>query len=176
MKDRNWKDIGELVGIAAIVGSLIFVGLQMKQDQQIAITETFSTATEATSNLATLIGANSETWEKGLDGGELSIGDEIEFLAMVVAVEAYHVNMYIRFDRLELGPPERIMRSYAYAIYVHPGLRQAFLKRLEFLDAEEESFDAASTAIFFPQAVASYLDYLDRNPPRLPSEKTYIFW
>ena len=88
MKGRNWKDIGELVGITAIVASLIFVGLQMRQDQQIAIAETFSTATETRSNLATLIGANSETWRKGLDGEELSIEDEIAFLAMVAAVEA----------------------------------------------------------------------------------------
>ena len=32
----NWKDIAELIGIAAIVFSLIFVGLQMKQEQEIA--------------------------------------------------------------------------------------------------------------------------------------------
>ena len=33
----TWKEIAELVGIAAIVASLIFVGLQMKQSQEIAI-------------------------------------------------------------------------------------------------------------------------------------------
>ncbi len=176
MKDKNWKGIGELIGIAAIVGSLIFVGLQMRQDQQIAIAETFSTATEAASNLAMLVGSNSETWKKGLDGGELSRTDEIEFLAMVVAVEAYYVNMYIRFDRLALGPPERLMRSYAYAIYVYPGLRQAFSKRLEFLYAQQESFDDPSITNFFPLLVVPYLDNLDKNPPRIPSEMTYIFW
>jgi len=37
MNFANWKDIAELVGIAAIVASLIFVGLQMKQSQDIAI-------------------------------------------------------------------------------------------------------------------------------------------
>lgn len=37
MKPANWKDIAELIGIAAIVASLIFVGLQMKQSQDIAI-------------------------------------------------------------------------------------------------------------------------------------------
>lgn len=37
MNTSSWKDIVELVGIAAIVGSLIFVGLQMKQSQQIAL-------------------------------------------------------------------------------------------------------------------------------------------
>ena len=37
MPSRNWKDIAELIGIGAIVASLIFVGLQMQQSQDIAI-------------------------------------------------------------------------------------------------------------------------------------------
>ena len=37
MKSTNWKDVAELIGIAAIVASLLFVGLQMKQSQEIAI-------------------------------------------------------------------------------------------------------------------------------------------
>jgi len=36
MKMTDWKDTAELIGIAAIVASLIFVGLQMKQSQEIA--------------------------------------------------------------------------------------------------------------------------------------------
>jgi len=37
MKNTNWKDTAELIGIAAIVASILFVGLQMKQSQDIAI-------------------------------------------------------------------------------------------------------------------------------------------
>ena len=37
MKKSNWKDIAEMVGLASIVASLLFVGMQMKQSQQIAI-------------------------------------------------------------------------------------------------------------------------------------------
>ena len=36
MKTGNWKDSAELVGIAAIVASLIFVGIQLRQEQRIA--------------------------------------------------------------------------------------------------------------------------------------------
>lgn len=39
MKKTNWKDIAELVGIAAIVASLVFVGLQMRQDHVFARSE-----------------------------------------------------------------------------------------------------------------------------------------
>jgi hypothetical protein len=37
MKNSDWKDIAELIGIVAIVASLVFVGLQLKQSQDIAI-------------------------------------------------------------------------------------------------------------------------------------------
>ena len=39
MKETNWKDLAELVGIAAIVAPLIFVGLQMQQTRDIAVSE-----------------------------------------------------------------------------------------------------------------------------------------
>ena len=37
MNTTNWKDIAELVGIVAIVASLVFVGLELRQSHQIAI-------------------------------------------------------------------------------------------------------------------------------------------
>ena len=36
MNTSNWKDIAELIGITAIVASLVFVGLEMRQDHVIA--------------------------------------------------------------------------------------------------------------------------------------------
>jgi hypothetical protein len=39
MKFKEWNEIAELVGIAAIVASLVFVGLQMRQDHVFARSE-----------------------------------------------------------------------------------------------------------------------------------------
>lgn len=41
MKKDSWKHLAELVGIVAIVASLLFVGLQLKQSQDIAIAEQY---------------------------------------------------------------------------------------------------------------------------------------
>ena len=35
MAPERWKDIAELIGIAAIVASLVFVGLQMQQTEDV---------------------------------------------------------------------------------------------------------------------------------------------
>lgn len=43
----NWKGIVELIGIAAIVASLIFVGLQLKQGHEIALADQYQARAEA---------------------------------------------------------------------------------------------------------------------------------
>ena len=48
MTNGNWKDVAELVGITAIVASLIFVGWQMKQDRDIALAATYQERSSAT--------------------------------------------------------------------------------------------------------------------------------
>ena len=47
MKKFDWKALAELIGIAAIVASLIFVGLQMKQSRDIAIAEQYQARTDS---------------------------------------------------------------------------------------------------------------------------------
>jgi hypothetical protein len=50
MKRFNWRDLAEIIGFASIVGSLIFVGMQLRQSQEIAIASQYqeraSTAVE----------------------------------------------------------------------------------------------------------------------------------
>jgi hypothetical protein len=47
MKFNDWKNVAELIGIAAIVASLIFVGLQLKQSQEIAIADQYQNRADA---------------------------------------------------------------------------------------------------------------------------------
>jgi hypothetical protein len=50
MKRFNWRDLTEIVGFVSIVGGLVFVGLQLRQSQEIAIASQYqeraSTAVE----------------------------------------------------------------------------------------------------------------------------------
>ena len=50
MRKLYWKDIAEFLGIAAIVGSLLFVGLQLKQSQEIAIASQYNARFTAVSD------------------------------------------------------------------------------------------------------------------------------
>lgn len=47
MRPVDWKDVAELVGIAAVVAGLIFVGLQLRQSQAIAASSIYQERTGA---------------------------------------------------------------------------------------------------------------------------------
>lgn len=47
MPNPSWKDITETVGIVAIVASLIFVGLEMRQTRSIALAATYQARTDS---------------------------------------------------------------------------------------------------------------------------------
>ena len=71
MSTSNWKDFAELFGIAAIVASLIFVGLQMKQSHEIALAEIYQARASMVVDWANQIALNTAAMTaavKGRDG------------------------------------------------------------------------------------------------------------
>ena len=175
-RPANWKDIAEFVGIAAIVGSLIFVGLQMRQEQNIAVVDTFGTVLESNDIALTLISAHTDIWERGLQGDELTSSEEIEFSAMVRAVWGHHIHMAIRFSRIGPGDPEIIQNSFAYALYIFPGLRRVWDAEDNFIEHRNAAFERQSERNSYVRGVRARLQYLDEAEPPVPSERRFIFW
>ena len=60
MAQKNWRDIAEIIGVAAIVASLIFVGLQLKQSQEIALATSFQARTTTLAEAFASRAANSD--------------------------------------------------------------------------------------------------------------------
>ena len=177
MKFASWKEIVELVGIAAIVASLLFVGLQMRQEQQIAIAETRTAVTQSIVEIAVMLEASSVIWTRGLDGEELSNSDQAVFLAMVEAVESHFFNMFLRFERLGIGPAESHARNWAYALYIHSGLRQTYLDGVEYSIQKNAAFEREPIpGNGFRVQVLAYLKQLDDRAPPIPGSKRYVFW
>ena len=82
---ENWRGIVELVGIFAVVASLIFVGLQLRQDQRIAEAEIYADFDDTQIELSRLILENRELWLAGSNGEQLSELDQQSFEAMNVS-------------------------------------------------------------------------------------------
>ncbi len=171
MKPTQWKGYAELIGIGAIIASLIFVGQQLRLDRQIAMGEAWLQYVEMQLSLSELVGRNSELWIKGLDGEELTPADQLRFDEIVRAVEAGFTS---RFARSSMGLRGTLRADwealkFAHEIYVHIGLRESVLRRWsrwQRLSDDEPRFRTE---------VKQYLEKFDAGDLKPDDEKTYMF-
>ena len=176
VKFDNWKNAAEIVGIAAIVASLIFVGFQIRQDQEIAVAQAYIEATAGLTDQNQYIDANKETWIKGLDGAELSQLDEYTFQAICRAIFLRKIAQWQRASRLQTGNPASIVQGYAFNIYNYSGLRRFFNELVVSLEESRSAFGRTRSDASFTSAVEAALAELDRNPPPPPSKKSYYIY
>jgi hypothetical protein len=176
LKTTNWKDIAELIGIAAIVASLLFVGMQMRQDQEIAIVETRGDATAAMIGLTDSLKGKENIWRKGLDGAPLTDAEQIQFLALAKVVDSQFFTLWIRWSRIGPVNPNAAAMQYAYALYSHPGLRLARGIDLDYSRMRAEAFGVPSARSDFVDSVDEFLAKLDSEKPPISDDKYYVFW
>ena len=153
-----WKESAELVALAAIVGSLIFVGLQMKQSHEIALSEAyqqrsaisaeaFFTLSENGDALAAVLVAVPSDIRQIPDG--ISPKEFIAFqywmFGMMVAIENVHYQYQIGFMTEEgwlrsRNAVKRQLRINALASPVMQGAKgnmsQSFREEIERMEAE----------------------------------------
>ncbi len=166
----NWRGIAELVGISSIILGLVFVGIQLKQDQRIAEAQLGAEESARSAAVAQLMTDNIDIWVRGMDGEELSHVEEVTFRVVASAVHEWFTDEYHRGYRLGglARPPAGIAQNYAYFIYSSPGYRRIFWdQRLKRLAARNSTFDRAAfvpeniDAQNFIAAVSEALEDLD---------------
>jgi len=182
LNKMDWKGTAELIGLAAIVASLIFVGLQMRQDQEIAQAQALVDASAVVTDLNQFIENNKEVWIKGLDGAELSLEDNLTFRALCRANYLRKIAHWERAKRLGVGNPDFIAQSFAFEIHVYPGLRRYFDEVTESFEEQMSAFGHTRSSAFghtrsddsFTSVLEASLAELDRNPPPPPKTKSYL--
>lgn len=178
MKSTNWKTVAEFIGVMAIVVSLVFVGLQLRQDRDLTQVSSFGSMTESANALSDLVHNDSEVWVRGLKGEDLTDAEMAIFMSLVRAVEARYMNWIVRWQSTgeERFAPEIHARNFAFYAYMYPGLRKAVEDRAEIFQKR-----AAATAERFQdpplyEMALPYLKQFDEKNPELPENRTFIVW
>ena len=176
MRKITFRDAVELAGIAAIVSSLVFVGFQIRQEQEIAIVDTYGELSQTNIDLTFEIGEQMEIWIKGLNGDQLTEEELGVFTVQAAAVTEYYQRMFIRWTRLGPVDPRVAASKFAFALYIFPGLRQEFESSEEFdsfLDSARGFIQEVSP---WKTEVNRFLEQYDSEKPPLPTNKHYVFW
>jgi hypothetical protein len=127
LSNTSWKDIVEVVGITAIVLSLLFVGLQIRQSQQLAAEEQINNSNERQNAIRVLIFANPDVWQKACTGEPLDPASRviaakifdawIDHVAGEYGLRAYGV-------RQSEAARQKIVEEIAAQYWLYPGLQK----------------------------------------------------
>ena len=175
MSTRNWREIAELIGIAAIVASLIFVGLQLQQDTQIARSESLVADQVLDLEFAQLIDGRRNVWRRGLAGEQLSDDDQVSFDLMAYALFRQQANDFRRGLVFGDAITDLTADSYAFFVYGNPGLRVWFDELVEVRSYVAVALQTPDEIRFFPKIVNDILKQLDEAGPELPDRYYYPY-
>jgi len=145
---KKFNEVAELVGIVAIVASLIFVGLQLQQSQQIALADLEASYSSASIEIASLISDNSEVWAKGIVGEELNESEAAVFESIIAALSDRNWSVQQQM-RLLNGDEAADSQVHGFAAFLHqrPGARRVWVAREARLKADREALDPWSVLL-----------------------------
>jgi hypothetical protein len=126
LKSINWKDIAELIGIAAIVISLIFVGLQLQQDREIATAQLFADYDNTVLEWGGLISDNHDVWSRGLKGKELDEAESATFYTLGGTFFFKEGGRFVRAQTMSSYSPSRVVNYVAQTIFKYPALERVW--------------------------------------------------
>ena len=129
MKPTELNDWLQVIGLFGVIASLIFVGVQLKQDRQIALAEVISAAAESSKYWAELVNDNADVWHKGLKGEELSDVEMHRFNALADAFLLRWQAAWTRAHQLEPALKTRFAHEAATHIRRNPGLWRYWMER-----------------------------------------------
>jgi len=146
MDSHKVNDWLQVIGLFGVLGGLIFVGVQLRLDRQVALRSGVEEATTAVMYWAELVAAYPEAWRKGASGDRLTPDETVQFEALAEALAIHRYSAWNRNTQVGVQPPERFIGEAALDFYTNPGLLawwQRHQERLESVGAGGSLFDTA---------------------------------
>ena len=133
MNIRKLSDWLQVLGLFGVLAGLIFVGLQLRQEQNIAQSNRVQAASDSIRAWAELVTENAELWARGLAGEPLAAEEAIAFRVMA---QAYEGRFFAQWRSAELTGQSRdlapgLAREAAAEFMSHPGLLEFWREHVE---------------------------------------------
>jgi len=129
VKSIRWNEFAELIGISAILVSLVFVALQLSQADVIARSEMRALLHSNQIEVNNAINAHPDVWVRGNAGNELEPKDAVIFSRQVANVNNYFYST-VEYSRLMgLDWEDSDLSEFASYLYENPGARRVWRER-----------------------------------------------
>lgn len=126
----GWRETIEMLGIVSIVGSLIFVGLELNQAQQVALNESGYYIVDSGVERANVVNAHPDIWAKGNAGEELSREELVIYDNQLLV--AWAIAFWTTQTSRRLGSNLDVsLHDFASFLHRNPGARSTWQKNSE---------------------------------------------
>jgi hypothetical protein len=160
----SWRTIGEVTGVASIVASLIFVGLQFKQAEAIARAELWTTSLANEIEYEQVFIDNANVWTRGNAGDSLSAGENEVFRRLVLLANDRALKGYVANKELGLlgGDEQEVPMLFASWLTRNPGALEVWRDREFKLQRDRRSVDPNLPPVHpWVARIEKYLSELD---------------
>lgn len=171
MDRKELNDWIQAIGIIAVVVSLVFVGLELRQSRQIASMDQLGIARQLVSEFRSMITDHADVWYRGCAGEQLT---DVERLVFEQLVSEYGDLAFTLYARGTIGVYEgssRWIDNYAANLHRFPALRtadEAAFERyteLSYVDFVTSQADFSRVIRQFGAELQSRLDELEKTDP-----------
>lgn len=169
----SFNGIANFLGVFGVIGSLVFVGLELRQDSDINQSQLLSSDQIIALEFERLIQENPIIWFKGLQGSELDENEKIIFNSMAYTLFRVKANAHRRGLLFEEDTNNFALfsRPYAFFIYQNPGLRNWFDRFIEKRDQIDSAFNDRNELRYYPLVISNLLSILDETEPPISNPK-----
>ncbi len=126
MKLKNLDDWVQGIGLLGVMGSLVFVGLQLEQSEDVALSDLADSSVTWGIELSSLIADHADTWHRACLGEALSPAERIVAANIYWRYTQGNLNSWVRLETSGLGNYDSSFISGAFAANIHryPGFRK----------------------------------------------------
>ena len=129
MKRPPYRTIAETIGVVAIVLSLVFVALELRQNQEIAFSELRSAVLANGIALNSMITDNADVWVRGNSGEDLDAAESEIYFRLIQSYNDFYYNLVEQSVLLDLGWENSDRAMLIGFLHDNPGARRVWLER-----------------------------------------------
>ncbi len=170
------KEFIEVAGLAAIVASLIFVGLQLRQSEDIGVAEGYAAYFSHRLETSNSIKEHIEIWAKGVAGEKLNEDESAVFAILVNQVNESAIQGFLYTKEVAgIQEAQILAQDFAIFLYLNPGARVVWNEREGALAAIRSPLTGETEGHPWTTTVRSYLAELDRRQPQIDVQP-FVTW
>ena len=168
MKSPDWKETAELIGLFAILASLIIVVMELQQQEKLLDLDMRNSMVSSTVAVNEQIIDHADIWVRGNAGEDLNTIEFEIYQRMFISFNDNSFQTYSIFQELYPEQKEQVLSQYAGFLSRNPGAYRVWIDRERQLNADRTAVNPRETI------TSDWIELIDRTIATIRSSQSTV--